>query len=41
MKKNCTDPKKLDFLSVAVLMAATLILCSQEAESVLHRTHPS
>ncbi len=36
-----SDPKKLDFLSVAVFMAATLFLCGQEAEAVLNRTHPS
>ena len=34
-------PKKLDFLSVAVLMAATLFLCSQGREPVFNRTHPT
>ena len=35
---NWCDPQKLDFFSVAVYMAATLFLCSQESKPVLYWT---
>lgn len=34
------SPPKLGCLSVAVLMTATLFLCSQKTGRVFHRTHP-